>query len=92
VTACDRWLVLSTKVRLKVLAQIGIAMRVPEVQYVSHVSMSSGSSGNWALVLALGVLVVLTIAAVLLAKEWRQSSVPGISDLVRETERWLRDQ
>ena len=78
--------------RLYVLAQIGVAMRVPEVQYVSHISMSSGSSSNSALLLALGILVVCTIAAVLLAKEWRQSSTPGISGLVRETERWLRDQ
>jgi hypothetical protein len=59
---------------------------------VSHVSMSSGSSGNWALLLALGILVLFTIAAILLARDWRQSSAPGISDLVRETERWLRDQ
>jgi hypothetical protein len=54
--------------------------------------MSSGSSGNWALLMGLGILVVFTIAAVLLAKEWRQSSARRISDFVRETERWLRDQ
>jgi hypothetical protein len=53
--------------------------------------MSSGSSGDWAL-LALGIFVAFIIAAVLLAKEWRKSSAPGISDLLQETERWLRDQ
>ena len=66
-------------------------MSFPEVQYVSHVSTSSGSSGDWAL-LALGIVVVVTIAAVLLVKEWHQSSTLGVTDLLRETERWLRDQ
>jgi len=62
------------------------------VQYVSHISTSVRSSDDLGLVLAVTTCAVLAIAALLFIRDWRRTMGRASSTLVRETERWLRDQ
>jgi hypothetical protein len=62
------------------------------IQYASNDSGSGWSPAGLPLVPALTTVAVLTIAAVLFARDWRRIRSRAGSTLVHEAERWLRDQ
>ena len=67
-------------------------MTLLRVQQPSHPSVSVGSSGDVAMVLAAVVLTILVVATLLLVSDWRQLRAGDGATLAKEAEQWLRRQ